>query len=141
MLHFAWITFNDEEKNKKFHEIKIFSEKSYKGQIEQAEIDQNLNKILAENERDFLKYFLDNINKSRAQLLTLSEKGFNNLKYIFTKIILSAFNQNDYEIIQYVIILSQTFYKEPLYEFSEKILISRNFLFFSSSFECNSGEM
>ena len=112
---------NDEEKNKKFLEIKIFSENSYKGQIEQAEIDQNLNKILAENEKDFLKYFLDNINKSRAQLLTLSEKGFNNLKYIFTKIILNAFNQNDYEIIQYVIILSQTFYKEPLN--NKKILL------------------
>jgi len=112
---------NDEEKNKKFLEIKQFSENSYKGQIDQQEIDLILNKILPENEKDFLKYFLDNINKSRAQLLTLSEKGFNNLKYIFTKIILSAFNQNDYETIQYVIILSQTFYKEPLND--KKVLL------------------
>ena len=110
---------NDEEKNKKFFEIKQFSENSYKGQIDVPEIDTILNKIL--NQKDFLKYFLDNINKSRAQLLTLSEKGFNNLKYIFQKIILSSFNQNDFETIQYVIILSQTFYKEPLND--KKILL------------------
>ena len=89
------------------------------------------------SEFTFMRIFLQLLNLKRSECFTLANDPFNNVLMIFNKILdiiqnkISSFfgrmlsNEKEFDILQYIVILGQTFYKKPsqgLYDKNDLIM-------------------
>ena len=116
----------NEETRILFQTIENYTEKAYSGNLDKKNIDKLFIPLLQgkENKKN-LKYFLGILNKLRVQIRVLSYKGFENIERLFRIILDDCLKYQNYENIDLIIILSQTFYtcdnNSPKISLQEKI--------------------
>ena len=101
----------NEETRNLFKTIENYTEKAYSGNLDKKNIDKLFIPLLQGKEnRKNIKYFLGILNKLRVQTRVLCNKGFENIERLFRIILDDSLKYQNYENIDLIIILSQTFY-------------------------------
>ena len=100
----------DENVRKKYKDFQEYIIQAYEGKL-----GNNMEKIkeyfINDNNEQYIMFFLAYLNKIRSKLFNLSNNAYESIKEIFNLILNENLKIKNPEIIEYIIILSQTFYK------------------------------
>ena len=102
----------NEETRNLFNTIENYTEKAYSGIFDKKNIDKLFIPLIqGKDNKKNKNYFLGILNKLRVQIKVLSSKGFDNIERLFRVILDDSLKYQNYDNIDLLIILSQTFYK------------------------------
>ncbi len=100
----------NENIRKKYKDLQEYIIQTYEGKL-----GNNMEKIkeyfINDNNEQYTMFFLGYLNKIRSKLFNLSNNAYESIKDIFNLILNENLKTKNPEIIEYIIILSQTFYK------------------------------
>jgi hypothetical protein len=100
----------DENVRKKYKDFQEYIIQAYEGKL-----GNNMEKIkeyfINDNNEQYIMFFLAYLNKIRSKLFNLSNNAYESIKELFNLILNENLKIKNPEIIEYIIILSQTFYK------------------------------
>jgi hypothetical protein len=99
-----------EDIKKKFTDLQEYIIRAYEGKIGN-DIEKLKNYFIEENKNQYILFFLSYLNRIRNKIINLSNNGYETIKDIFNLILDIIYEEKNYELIEFIIILSQTFYK------------------------------
>ncbi len=113
----------NEEIKKKYNNLQNYIIQAYEGKI--GNDFEKLKKYFKDQKcEEYILFFLSYLNKIRNKLVNLTTIGYENIKVIFFIILDYINKEKNYELLELVIILSQTFYRTE--EGVSKILLQED---------------
>ena len=105
-----YLNHENEEIKKKYNDLQNYIIQTYEGTI--GNNFEKLKKYFKDQKcEEYILFFLSYLNRIRNKLVNLCQIGYENIKTLFILILDYVNKYKNYEILELVIILSQTFYR------------------------------